>query len=68
MKMTYSAVVDALAVELDPTATSVRTVPLGPDYRADFDDRGRIIALEILNASQYYDIRTLEKLESPMDP
>jgi len=65
MRFTYSPTADALAIELDPKAQSVRTVPVTGDIVQDFDAQGRLIGIEILNASQYYDAAALARLGSP---
>lgn len=65
MRITYSPRVDAMAVELAPTSRSVRTQHLSPDFALDFDVEGRLMTIEILNASLYYPSEVLARLESP---
>jgi uncharacterized protein YuzE len=67
MNVTYSPTADAVAIELVPDAKSVRTVTFGPDTRADFDERGRLITIELLNAGTYYSREELERLQRPVD-
>lgn len=67
MKVTYSAAADALSVQLLPAARTARSEALGPDITADFDDRGRLIALEVLQASHHYPAAALAALAAPVD-
>lgn len=67
MQMTYSPTADAVAIELVPEAPSARTQHLGPDIAADFDARGRLVSLEILNASAHYAPAELQRLAAPVD-
>lgn len=67
MRFTYDTEADALAVELVPDAKSARTVELGAGAYADYDRRGRLIALEVLMASTVYPAKELKKLQSPVD-
>lgn len=63
--MTYSAGVDALAIRLVSGARGVGTVELTPDVFVDFDQDRRLVGLEVLNASRYYDRSTLGELPTP---
>ncbi|MGE0355119.1 MAG: DUF2283 domain-containing protein [Gemmatimonadales bacterium] len=65
MRFTYSPTADALAVELAPEAKTASSRTLGEGIQADFDAGGRLITLEILNASQHYPAPALEALGSP---
>jgi uncharacterized protein YuzE len=67
MQMTYSPTADAVAIELAPEATSARTQHMGPDIIADFDARGRLVSLEILNASDHYPAAALQQLSAPVE-
>lgn len=62
MRMTYSPQADALAVELTPHGRSVRTQKLAPGINVDWDKEGRLITLEILDASARYPKAELEQL------
>jgi uncharacterized protein YuzE len=66
MKMTYSARGDALAIRLVDRVPGKGTKELAPDVYADFDADGRLLRIEILNASRFYDPAELEKLASPV--
>lgn len=65
MRFTYDPEVDAIAVELAPGTKSMRTKSIGPDVNIDFDSGGRLISLEVLNASAYYATHELAAMESP---
>ena len=67
MRMTYDATVDALAVELRPEAKSARTVRVAPGINMDFDAQGRVITVEVLNASWHVGRKALEQLPSAKD-
>lgn len=63
--ITYDPEADAVAIELgEKPHGRVRTKRLTTDHRADFDARGRLTGIEILNASQHYPRLTLERLPS----
>jgi uncharacterized protein YuzE len=66
MEITYSAGADALAIVLVPDAASARTVQQSGGVALDFDARGRLIALEVLDASTRYDPAWLASLGSPV--
>lgn len=63
MQVTYDGQADALAVQLLPGARSVRTQELAPGIHVDWDKAGRLMALEILNASAHYPREQLDRLE-----
>lgn len=65
MRFIYSREVDALTVELVPKGRTERMVKLGPTCNADVDAKGRLIAIEILDASTWYPKAALEQLEAP---
>ena len=67
MRMTYDPDADALAVELLPGGRSARTVRIGPGQAVDLDAQGRLVTLEVLNASAHYDTTLLGALGSPAE-
>ncbi len=67
MRITYSAEADALSVELVPDASATRMVKIAPDANADLDSRGRLVSIEILQASAYYDRAVLDQLAATSD-
>lgn len=67
MTFTYDRAADALSIELLPDATSARMVQIAPDCNADLDKRGRLVSIEILQASAYYSKAQLERLERTSD-
>jgi uncharacterized protein YuzE len=67
MRMTYCVEADALDVELLPGAKSERTVRLSRDVLVDFDRRGRLIGVEVLNASHHYGRTALEQLPTGVE-
>jgi hypothetical protein len=66
MRITYSRSIDVLDIELLPEGRTQRMVKLGPTCNADLDAKGRLIAIEILDASAWYSKQQLEQLEEPM--
>lgn len=67
MRIHYSPEADALSVELVGEARGARTIRHGPDIRLDFDGRGCLVALEVLNASRHYPAAALRALAAPVD-
>ena len=65
MRFTYDDTVDAMAVELAPGTKSARTRRIARDVHLDFDSRGRLISLEVLNASAHYDPQELVAMATP---
>jgi uncharacterized protein YuzE len=65
IKLTYDAKVDAFMLLLYPHARSARTIEWAPDVFADLDTDGKVIGIEVLNASTHFDPKALEKLGSP---
>lgn len=61
----YDREVDALAIELRPKAMSARTVAVTNTVNVDFDAAGRLILVELLDASFHVDRRALETLPAP---
>jgi|SRR3989304_2378315 len=58
----YDREADALTLELLSDAPVKRTVTVTKGVYADLDSKGRIIALEVLNASRYFPQKTLQRL------
>ena len=55
MKVTYDDQVDALAIQL-ASADVEATKDLAPGVFVDYDCKGRVLSLEILGASEKYDL------------
>ena len=66
MRMTYSAEADALAIDLADGAAD-RTVRVARGIAADLDAEGRLLSVEILNASRHYPREVLEAVGPPLD-
>lgn len=66
-RMRYDRAVDALAIELTPEAYSARTVKVTESVRLDFDKEGRLITIEVLDASFHMDPRALAQLPTGED-
>lgn len=66
MRIFYSPTADALLIKLDGGAEVARGVQLGRGIAADFDESGRLLAVEILNASAHYPLAELEQLPPPV--
>ncbi len=65
MKVTYDRNADAMSIVLaDAAVEGTRSV--APGFFADYDADGRVIALEILKASQKYDLSDIDI--QPSDP
>ncbi len=62
MRMVYDRTVDALAIELVEDGRSARMVELAPGTRVDLDAAGRLLTVEVLNASGLYPRDALEVL------
>ena len=67
MAFTYDRQADALSIELVPDAMSARMVRIAPDCNADLDSRGRLVSIEILQASAHYPKAELERLAPTSD-
>jgi uncharacterized protein YuzE len=67
MRMTYSADVDAFAAWFGQGVGRVVTRELGPGIHADFDERGTLVGIEVLDASTHYERQALEQLASPIE-
>jgi uncharacterized protein YuzE len=65
MKVTYDKEVDAAYIYLDETveSKSERTKQIKEDIILDFDKKGQLIGIEVLNAKKQLPKRVLEKAE-----
>ena len=59
MKITYDSKYDVLYLKFSERADQVTTERVNDDVAVDFDDRGRIVGLEVLSASKYVDLGSL---------
>lgn len=66
-RMRYDRTVDALAIELTPSAYSAKTVTVSPGVKLDYDKDGRLITIEVLDASFHMDPRALAQLPTAQD-
>lgn len=65
MYIHYDIHADALAIQLTEDHGHLRTVQVAPGVHLDFDKQGRLVALELLDASHHMPRQTLEQLPSP---
>lgn len=66
MRTTYSRAVDALSITLNRRPTHpVKTREVAPGVHLDFDAKGRLVALELLEASQHMTPGDLAAIEEP---
>ncbi len=66
-RITYDPEADALTIHLAKGRGRVGTKELDADHNADYDSRGRLVALEVLNASRHYKRAALERLPNPVE-
>ncbi|MBI4421928.1 MAG: DUF2283 domain-containing protein [Gemmatimonadetes bacterium] len=66
-EMTYDAEADVLGIWLPGASDDARTHELTPGIQVDLTPDGRLTAVEVLNASSRYPVRSLRALESPVD-
>ena len=52
MKVEYDVVRDLLYLAFEPGARAAKTVTVSPGVHADFDARGKLIGLEVIDASE----------------
>jgi uncharacterized protein YuzE len=62
IKLTYARDVDALAIWFAPGAMTIGAREIASETYADFDQNGRLLGIEVLNASVFYDQAELEQL------
>jgi uncharacterized protein YuzE len=67
IRLTYSPEVDALAIWLAPGAQTVDAKEIAPETYADFDKNGRLLGIEVLNASTFYSADDLQQLPRPTE-
>lgn len=65
IRVTYDPEADVFAIHLAPLRTALGASELTRDHYAHLDPRGRLVALEILRASQHYDRDLLGQTPSP---
>ena len=65
MSWTYDAGADVVAAWFAPDDGTGRTVEIAPDVHADVDAAGRLLSVEVLDASRYYPRAALEALAAP---
>lgn len=63
----YDREADALAVEFRENARSARTVRVTDTINVDLDSRGRIVTLEVIDASTHIPRKALDELPSPVE-
>lgn len=61
-RMLYDPTVDVLSVELNERGKTARTVEAGPGLHLDYDAKGRLLMIEILDASFHVPRKQLEQL------
>lgn len=70
IELKYDRTVDALAIVLRPGDKSARTIRVTDDVRVDLDSGGRLVTIELLNASEHasqaaLDAHARDVLEAP---
>jgi uncharacterized protein YuzE len=68
VKSTYDPNVDALAIQLTAGRGTVSTLEVRPGVHLDFDEDGRLVALELLDASFHLPRDVLAKIAAPSTP
>ena len=66
MRLTYDATVDAFLLELAPGTPVAKTIEWGPGVHVDVDARGRVLGIEVLDASTHFDAASLATLRLPV--
>jgi len=67
IEIQYDPVANALAVSFRQGAKSARMVKVSDTVNADFDSKGRLITLEILDVRWHLDAKTLAALPTVQD-
>jgi len=66
LRLTYDATVDAFQLELAPGTPVAKTIEWGPGVHVDVDARGRVLGIEVLDASTHFDAASLATLRPPV--
>jgi excisionase family DNA binding protein len=64
MKITYDPGVDALSIQFVERGRSGHTKEMGEGIHFDYNTRGKLVAIEILDASRFASAEALGKLDS----
>lgn len=67
MKIEYAKDVDALSISVTERPRSSRTQKVSEGINLDFNQRGELVAIEILNASRFASPKNLAKLPATSD-
>ena len=67
MQLTYDATVDAFQFELAPGTPVAKTIEWGHGVYVDVDARGRVLGIEVLDASTRFDAASLATLQPPVN-
>lgn len=65
IRTTYSPQADALGIRLAPGIGHVVTQERRQSIHADFDETRRLVGIEVLDASMFYDQAELDQLPRP---
>jgi uncharacterized protein YuzE len=65
MQFHYSPTADALWVELRKGAKSARMMTVAPGVNVDFDADGKLVAVEVLYASNHFPPDELARVQRP---
>lgn len=68
MSATYDPSVDAFYLRLAPAAKVARTVEWGPGVHLDMDTKGRLLGIEVLDASTRFSASSLGAFGRPTHP
>ena len=66
MRIEYDEDVDALAISFTKRPRSARTTTVAKGINLDFDAKGKLVAIEILDASRFAAADNLRKLDSAL--
>jgi len=64
MKISYDAKYDVLYIKFQNGEPEVTTRHLADDIAVDLDERGRLVGLEVLSASEHLDLGQLLPVEA----
>jgi uncharacterized protein YuzE len=68
MKVNYDASVDAFQLRLAPGTPVAKTIEWGPGVHVDVDAAGRLLGVEVLDASTHFEKESLAALRPPSNP